>query len=543
MANAEYWRRRFESVETAAHKKADRTIRELDELFLDAQRTVQKEIESWYARYANSNGLSLSDAKKQLTAGELEEFKWDVKKYIEIGEKENLSKEWQKKLENASARFHVSRLESVQITIQQQLERLYGNETDKIDKHLRDVAGNGYTRTAYEIQKGIGIGWDITAVNETKLDALLSKPWTTDGKTFSDRLWSNQQQLVQSITKHLTQGLLRGDSHAKITEALKKDLGTTRYQAGRLVRTETTYMNAVAAKECYKDLGVDSVEIIATLDTHTCETCQPMDGKIIPRSQFEPGVTVPPFHPNCRCTTAPAIDEKYATERIARGADGKTYNVPANMTYEEWKKEYLGDAKEGIEKTVIPDILEENAVYESESYRNAIKAEEGKIFRNATETAIVLDKRGNIVLQKSDNATNYVRFTAEELAQMSGNVLTHNHPSNSTFSLEDIKLMVAHNLKAIRATGVQRTYQMAKKEARRGADLVTDYESAMANNKKITDKTFDRLKKDYKSGVLDLAGFEKEVQSLNVKLNALNSDWLKHNAVSYGYRYSVIERR
>lgn len=360
MANAEYWRRRFENVETAAHKKADRAIRELDELFLDAQRTVQKEIESWYARYANSNGLSLSEARKQLTAGELEEFKWDVKKYIEIGEKENLSKEWRKKLENASARFHVSRLESVQITIQQQLERLYGNETDKIDKHLRDVAGNGYTRTAYEIQKGIGIGWDITAVNETKLDALLAKPWTTDGKTFSDRLWSNQQQLVQSVTKHLTQGLLRGDSHAKITEALKKDLGTTRYQAGRLVRTETTYMNAVAAKECYKDLGVDSVEIIATLDTHTCETCQPMDGKIIPRSQFEPGVTVPPFHPNCRCTTAPAIDEKYATERIARGADGKTYNVPANMTYEEWKQSFINGDK-AVEKSNDSDTMKSGA--------------------------------------------------------------------------------------------------------------------------------------------------------------------------------------
>ena len=52
------------------------------------------------------------------------------------------------------------------------------------------------------------------------------------------------------------------------------------------------------------------------------------------------------FHPNCRCTTVPYFDDEFTagTERVARDKDGKTYYVPGNMTYEEWKRKYVGSA-------------------------------------------------------------------------------------------------------------------------------------------------------------------------------------------------------
>ena len=204
-------------------------------------------------------------------------------------------------------------------------------------------------RTAFEVQKGVGLGWDITALNQKKLETLLSKPWTTDGRTFRDRCWLNKNDLVGSVSKSLTQGLLRGDSPAKITTAIQKQFGVHRYKAGRLVNTETTYFNAVATKESYKDLDVEMVEIIETLDSHTCSICGGLDGTVIPISQYEPGVTVPPFHPNCRGTTAPAIDPKYAGERAARNADGDVYYVPANMKYADWVQTFVnGGSKAGL---------------------------------------------------------------------------------------------------------------------------------------------------------------------------------------------------
>ena len=341
MRNADYWRGRFSILEDSAHREAQKTIQDMEELYLDAQRSVQKEIESWYARFAVNNQISLTDARKWLTAGQLEEFHWSVEQYIKIGEQAGLDAAWLKKLENASTRFHISRLEAVQTGIQQQLELLYGNQVDSLDALLKKVVGNGYTRTAFEVQKGVGLGWDITGLDQKKLETLLSKPWTTDGRTFRDRCWLNKNDLVGSVSKSLTQGLLRGDSPAKITTAIQKQFGVHRYKAGRLVNTETTYFNAVATKECYKDLDVEMVEIIETLDSHTCSICGGLDGKVIPISQYEPGVTVPPFHPNCRGTTAPAIDPKYAGERAARNADGDVYYVPANMKYADWVQTFV----------------------------------------------------------------------------------------------------------------------------------------------------------------------------------------------------------
>ena len=129
---------------------------------------------------------------------------------MKAAQQANLSPEWIKKLENASTRFHVSRLEAIQLQIQQQIELLYGNQVDGVDDLLKKLVSNGYTHGAFEIQKGIGLGWDFTALNQKKLETLLSKPWTTDGRTFRDRCWVNKADLVDTVNKELLQGMLRG---------------------------------------------------------------------------------------------------------------------------------------------------------------------------------------------------------------------------------------------------------------------------------------------------------------------------------------------
>ena len=60
-------------------------------------------------------------------------------------------------------------------------------------------------------------------------------------------------------------------------------------------------------------------------------------------SEFEVGVTAPPFHPNCRGCTCPYFDDEFDSvgERAARGEDGETYYVPADTTYGEWKKSFV----------------------------------------------------------------------------------------------------------------------------------------------------------------------------------------------------------
>lgn len=357
MKNADYWRGRFSILEDTAFKQSEQSIQAIEQMYLEAQRSVQKEIEAWYGRFAVNNQISLADARKLLTTGQLEEFRWTVDQYIQAGKKAGLDAAWLKRLENASAKVHISRLEAVQMEIQQQLELLYGNQVDEIDSLLKKVVGNGYTHTAFEIQKGIGLGWDMTALNQQKLETLISKPWTTDGCTFRDRCWVNKTDLVNTINTQMVQGMLRGDSPEKTIQAIQKQFGVSRYKARRLVHTETSYFNAQATKEAYKDLNIEKIEILETLDSRTCSVCGGLDGTVIPLSQYEPGVTVPPFHPNCRGTTCPYYDDMDG-ERAARDQDGKVYYVPGNMSYSEWKKTFVDNgSKDGLTLATIGSII------------------------------------------------------------------------------------------------------------------------------------------------------------------------------------------
>lgn len=338
MKNAEYWKRRAEVMKLASEQRADGWWREAEKEFDKALYRIQKEIDAWYQRFATNNRITLLEAKRLLKTRELEELRWDVEQYIKAGQ--SLDPKWKKQLENASARVHISRLEAIQLQIQQQIEILYANQLDGLDELMRRIYSDGYYQMIFEVQKGFGVGWDFARLDERRLEAVLKKPWTTDGMTFSDRVWSDRDALNAAVYTDLMQAMIRGDAPDKTAAQLAKQMNAAKSSAKRLVVTETAYFAGESQKQAYLELDIKQFEIVETLDTKTCSVCQPLDGKIVPMSEYEVGVTVPPFHPNCRGCTAPYFSDNYG-ERIARGQEGKTYYVPGDMTYSEWKRQYV----------------------------------------------------------------------------------------------------------------------------------------------------------------------------------------------------------
>jgi len=59
-------------------------------------------------------------------------------------------------------------------------------------------------------------------------------------------------------------------------------------------------------------------------------------------NEAEEGMTLPPRHPNCRCTTVPYFDDEFTVDetRAARDENGKTKQIPADMTYDAWEREF-----------------------------------------------------------------------------------------------------------------------------------------------------------------------------------------------------------
>ena len=93
MKSADYWRGRFSILADAAHRDTGSYISGLEQIYRDAEHTVQADLERWYGRFAANNGITLTEARKMLTTGQMEEFRWTVDQYIKIGEKANLSPE------------------------------------------------------------------------------------------------------------------------------------------------------------------------------------------------------------------------------------------------------------------------------------------------------------------------------------------------------------------------------------------------------------------------------------------------------------------
>lgn len=342
MKNSLYWKNRFELLEQSQNQKGIQCYADIEKQYRQAQRQIEGQVATWYQRFADNNGVTLADARRMLTKKELTELKWGINDYIRYGEENAINGAWVKQLENASARYHISRLEALKLQTQQSLEVMFGNQLDSIDSTMRDVYKSGYYHTAFEIQKGIGIGWDFATLDEKAISKVINKPWAADGKNFSERIWGSRQKLVNELHTELTRNIILGQDPKKAINNISKKMNVSKNVAGRLVMTEQAFFHSAAQKDCFAELDIEQYEIVATLDSHTSEICREMDGKHFPMSQWEVGATAPPFHVRCRSTTVPYFDDEFDSvgERAARGENGKTYYVPGNMTYKEWQKSF-----------------------------------------------------------------------------------------------------------------------------------------------------------------------------------------------------------
>lgn len=344
MNHNDYWRNRFELLNKMLLQQGLKYYDELERAYRQATQEIEKDITIWCQRLSVNNGISYAEAKRLLNAGELNEFHWTVGEYIKCGKENAISQRWVKQLENASVKVHISRLEALKLQVQQHLEILFGNHLDGIDRAMRKIYENGYYRTAFEVQRGLNVGYSFQQLDDRRLGKIVSKPWATGGKNFSERIWQDKGKLVSILHTELTQATIRGDPPEHIVRSVAEKMNSSKSAAGRLIMTESAFFASSSQKDCFGTLGVEYYEIVAALDRKTSPICRGLDGKVFKMSDFKPGITAPPFHCWCRSCTAPYFQDEAGT-RAARNESGKTYYVPSNMKYREWKESFI-DVKE-----------------------------------------------------------------------------------------------------------------------------------------------------------------------------------------------------
>ena len=220
MNNAEYWARRYKIMEDALKDQSLDYVENLEKQFDAAIRSIDTQMRAWYQRFAVNNNITFAEARRILTTDELKEFRWTVQEYIEKGKEMGLTGAWMKELENASARVHISRLDALKYQLRQQAEVL----TQARIKATTDASALAYTEsyyhTAFELQRGLGVGWTMQALNDEAVKKVLSRPWTTDGQTFTARCWNDKAKLVESVNRELTRMVVTGEAPDRAIAAI-----------------------------------------------------------------------------------------------------------------------------------------------------------------------------------------------------------------------------------------------------------------------------------------------------------------------------------
>lgn len=339
----EYWQKRFEAMNENNLQMGDEFYKRVEDLYREAIDEIEKDLAKWYARLKANNEVNLREAKRMLKNDELEEFKWTLEQYIKAAKENRISADWSKQLENASAKFHITRLQALEMQIRQHLEYLYGNYLEGMYETMQETYQNSFYNTAYELQIGTKAGFEVNQIDTKTLEKVLANPWAADDINFSERIHKDKTKLVNNLQTELVQSIIRGTPQDKIVKSFANRMNISLHNAGRLIATESAYFATLGEKDSMTNLGVQQYEILATLDSKTSDICRHMDGKIFDMKDFKVGITAPPLHVWCRSCTIPHIGEKLlGSKRAARdGDDGKTYYVDGNMKYNDWKKVFV----------------------------------------------------------------------------------------------------------------------------------------------------------------------------------------------------------
>lgn len=205
-------------------------------------------------------------------------------------------------------------------------------------------------------------------------------------------------------------------------------------------------------------------------------------------------------------------------------------------------KQYLADRVIAREKE--REAAEAAAGREETPQMKAIHDIEDRIRNQDYESAACVDKDGNVLFFK-DGEQSQVAFNPDECSQMAGNVLTHNHPSSSMFSKEDVDCWLANDMQEIRATNrLGITYSLSRGE---NFDKPISENFAVAfriNQGKAlskAQKTLDDMGYQWK-----IAKGEVTIEQANAEfrkiLNAEMIDFCTATAPHFGINFSVENR-
>ena len=307
MLTSKYWEDRYRAEEKARELADKRVAYQLQGVYQQHANNIQKEIDSFWQRYADKEGITKLEAKQRADRLDMVNVEFKAKQLVE---RANLLRQRGQKVtsndftkaENDLMRLYnlkmkTSRLEVLQANIKLHQYDLALSEFEIIDKHLTESVRRENLFSAGVLNMTLG----SFESSKTSTDTIVYANF--NGATWPGRHWTRQNELREIVKKGVADTVLRGKGTNLLINQLRKEFDVSYSYARRLAVTESARVYSEAQKANYEANGVEWFEVMTELKA--CKICQPFNGKIFKVSDLVPALNAPPFHPNCRCTTVP----------------------------------------------------------------------------------------------------------------------------------------------------------------------------------------------------------------------------------------------
>ena len=365
--NSEYWKKREQENLRKNLKSEAEYAKEIQQTYNFAMDQIQKEIDSFYAKYAKDEGITIAQAKKRASKLDMEEYSRKAKKYVK---EKNFSKQANEEMKLYNLTMKVNRLELLKASIGLELVSAFDELQQFYEQILTD-------RTLDEFERQAGIlGSTVPDDVAGKAAAIVTASF--HNAKYSERIWMHQDLLRNEMGKLLTRGMVQGKNPRALARELRKTFQASIFNSLRLLWTELARVQTAAQMQSYKDNGFAEYEYLTARDFKVCATCKALDGKIFKVDEEETGTNSPPMHPCCRCSTTAHMD----LNAYEKWLDGYSEH---GMSFKEWQ-ENKNDAR--TKKRGIINKAKVNTVftYSSLPANSDIRAE--SIFDELNKTRI-----------------------------------------------------------------------------------------------------------------------------------------------------------
>lgn len=134
-----------------------------------------------------------------------------------------------------------------------------------------------------------------------------------DGTPLNKLLKRYGRDVAVQVRDTLLNGVVTGQGVQKTARAVEQLIDRPRWEAARLVRTESLRSYRESSRATYADNGITTWIWLSSKSLRTCASCLALDQQEFPIDKPMPA------HPSCRCTVIPKLD-----------------NMPARQTAAEW---------------------------------------------------------------------------------------------------------------------------------------------------------------------------------------------------------------